>query len=307
MTSRIRPLLIDDLEDSSSSRIRPLRGFFEDSDSWSSPPLVLLRDIHHTLLADYVCKDTAPHPVHGWGAGARVGRSQQDGDAQQQAPAPLVLPQLNKLHEASFVRGEDASNVAAISAQNRLTHQILSMWQHFEDLKLRLRVHQRVVTTVEDSVLRTEMTSLESQEEDAPRRVLWFKPTSRLGQMRPHHRDEPWSASLWQTFFASRVTANIPALAELPLSACGCRKFQIDPLGDHLCTCTAHSGAKKAHDWAVDQLADLFRRTHKVKTQQVARSRGQRCGDIELAGYLADAAGSVPLVLGRRIAHERRK
>ncbi len=36
-----------------------------------------------------------------------------------------------------------------------------------------------------------------------------------------------------------------------------------------MCTCTAHSGAKKAHDWAVDQLADLFRETHRVKTQQV--------------------------------------
>jgi hypothetical protein len=68
-------------------------------------------------------------------------------------------------------------------------------------------------------------------------------------------------------------------------------------------TCTAHTGAKKAHDWALDQLADLFRTTHKVKTQQVARSRGQRCGDIELAAYFA--AGPVPLVLDLRIAHER--
>ena len=42
-----------------------------------------------------------------------------------------------------------------------------------------------------------------------------------------------------------------------------------------------------------------------VKTQQVARSRGQRCGDIELAAYLANAAGLVPLVLDLRIAHER--
>ena len=75
-------------------------------------------------------------------------------------------------------------------------------------------------------------------------------------------------------------------------AACGCKKFQLDALGDHLCTCTAHSGAKKAHDWAVDQLADLFRTTHKVKTQQVAKSRGQHCGDIELAAYLAKAAGS---------------
>jgi len=38
---------------------------------------------------------------------------------------------------------------------------------------------------------------------------------------------------------------------------------------------------------AAAQIADLFRTTHKVKTQQVARSRGQRCGDIELASYLA--------------------
>ena len=69
-----------------------------------------------------------------------------------------------------------------------------------------------------------------------------------------------------------------------------------------LCTCTAHSGAKKAHDWAVDQVADF---AHKAKTRQVARSRGQKCGDIELPGYLANAAGPVPLVLDLRIAHGR--
>jgi hypothetical protein len=37
---------------------------------------------------------------------------------------------------------------------------------------------------------------------------------------------------------------------------------------------------KKAHDWMVDQVADFFRTTHKVKTQQVVKSRGQHCGDI---------------------------
>ncbi len=37
----------------------------------------------------------------------------------------------------------------------------------------------------------------------------------------------------------------------------------------------------------------------------MARSRGQHCGDIELAGYLANAADPVPLVLDLRIAHER--
>jgi hypothetical protein len=55
----------------------------------------------------------------------------------------------------------------------------------------------------------------------------------------------------------------------------------------------------------VDQLADLFRTTHKVKTQQVVKSRGQHCGDIDLAGYLANETGPVPLVLDLRIAHDR--
>jgi hypothetical protein len=55
---------------------------------------------------------------------------------------------------------------------------------------------QRVVTTVEESVLKTEMTGLESQEEDAPKRILLFKPMSWLGQIRTHRWDESWSFSL---------------------------------------------------------------------------------------------------------------
>jgi hypothetical protein len=52
------------------------------------------------------------------------------------------------------------------------------------------------VATVEESVLRTEMTGLESQEEDVPKCVLFFKPMGWLGQIRTHRRDESWSASL---------------------------------------------------------------------------------------------------------------
>ncbi len=37
-----------------------------------------------------------------------------------------------------------------------------------------MRSQQRIVVTVEESVLRMEMTGLESQEEDAPKRVLFF-------------------------------------------------------------------------------------------------------------------------------------
>jgi hypothetical protein len=37
----------------------------------------------------------------------------------------------------------------------------------------------------------------------------------------------------------------------------------------------------------------------------VVKSRGQHYGDIELAGYLANEAGPVPLVMDLRIAHDR--
>ena len=70
-------------------------------------------------------------------------------------------------------------------------------------------------------------------------------------------------------------------------------------------TCTVHSGSKKAHDWVVQQLVDLFRTTHKVKTDRVVRNRGQRCGDVDLTGYLANESGPVPLVLDLRIVHDR--
>jgi hypothetical protein len=92
------------------------------------------------------------------------------------------LPQLNRLVEASFVRDESsASNadVTAIPSQFKVTKQILLHWQPFRDLKLKyvgsrqaeqlsLRSQQRIVATVEESVLKTEMAGLESQEEDAP-------------------------------------------------------------------------------------------------------------------------------------------
>ena len=50
----------------------------------------------------------------------------------------------------------------------------------------------------------------------------------------------------------------------------------------------------------VDQITDIFHTTHKVKTQQVIKSRGQHCGDIELAGYLANEVDPVSLVMDLR-------
>jgi hypothetical protein len=92
-------------------------------------------------------------------------------------------------------------------SQFKVTKQILLHWQPFRDLKLKYvrsrqteqfssSSQQRVVATVEESVLKTEMTDLESQEEDAPKCILFIKPMSWLGHIRPHRRDESWSASL---------------------------------------------------------------------------------------------------------------
>ena len=97
----------------------------------------------------------------------------------------------------------------------------------------------------------------------------------------------------------------IPVIDENPLATCGCRKFHLDAIGDHLCTCTPHSGAKKAHDWTVDQLDDLFRTTHHTKTQHVTKNRGRHCGDLELVSYRPNETGPVPLVLDLHIDHDR--
>jgi hypothetical protein len=76
-----------------------------------------------------------------------------------------------------------------LPSQHKVTQQILSHWQPFLDLnlmfagsrraeQLSLRSQQCMVSTVEGSVLRTEIHVLESQEEDDPKCILFFKPMS---------------------------------------------------------------------------------------------------------------------------------
>ena len=79
------------------------------------------------------------------------------------------------------------ADVPVIPSQRKVTHQILIHWEPFRDLKTRfvgsrrpeeliLRSQQFIVATVEDSVLRTEMSDLESLEEDDPKRILFYTP-----------------------------------------------------------------------------------------------------------------------------------
>jgi hypothetical protein len=74
-----------------------------DLSSWSSPPFLLLRDIHCTILTQYDCKVCeSSHSQVNVGASDRL-RSQDD-VSQYQGTAPLSLPQFNRLFEVSFVR-----------------------------------------------------------------------------------------------------------------------------------------------------------------------------------------------------------
>ncbi len=117
---------------------------------------------------------------------------------------------------------------------------------------------------------------------------------------------------LWETFVCTTLGLEVPVLASLPRrnqrspALCGCKKHGMDLYGDHTSTCTAHSGANKAH-WAVGVLGPLFRTAgHVVRTQHgVTASAGQRRGDVEVRNYLSDAAGSRSLVFDLSITHDR--
>jgi hypothetical protein len=173
-----------------------------DSSSWSSPPLVLLRDIHANLIVQYDCKEVCAPSQSQTNIGDSARLSSQDGVSQQQETAPLSLPQLNRLFEASFARDESSasnSGVVVIPSQFKVTQQILLHWQPFRDLNLKfvgsrraeqlsLRSQQSIVATIEDSVLRTEMADLESKEEDDPKCILsprlWVFRSQRLRRNR---------------------------------------------------------------------------------------------------------------------------
>jgi hypothetical protein len=68
-----------------------------DSSSWSSPPLLLLRDIHSKLLTQHDCKEVSAPSQSQVHVGSSGGINSQDGVSQQQQAAPFSIPQLNRL------------------------------------------------------------------------------------------------------------------------------------------------------------------------------------------------------------------
>jgi hypothetical protein len=134
-----------------------------------------------------------------------------------------------------------------------------------------------------------------------------------LGTIMPTSANDAFDPALWATFVFTTLGVCVPVLSSLhrlpnsPLAKCGCKRHALDLYGDHTSTCTAHSGATKAHDWMVSVLGPLFRTAgHTVRTQHgVTASAGQRRGNVEIRSYLRDQAGSRSLVLDLSIAHDR--
>ena len=126
--------------------------------------------------------------------------------------------------------------------------------------------------------------NIEPDQGDASQqRYLWWKPMAWLGIIRPTNQSEKWHMQQWSTFFC--LTLGLPMPWISPGTRCACQKFFHDQYANHALTCNTHGGAAKSHDWAVAQVAALFRSLgNNVRTQTrvtgVGPNRKQR-GDIE--------------------------
>jgi hypothetical protein len=144
------------------------------------------------------------------------------------------------------------------------------------------------------------MAGHESQEVDAPKRILFFKPMSWLGQIRPHCRDEAWSVSLWQTFFAMTMGAQISVIAEKPLAVIASglwlqsfslMRWETISVLVPLIRVPKRLMTGRLSNW----LTFSALRIQPRRNTTLLKAGLGHCGDIELAAYLAaNAAGPVP-------------
>ncbi len=72
--------------------------------------------------------------------------------------------------------------------------------------------------------------------------------------------------------------AQIPVMTEKPIVVCGYRKIQVDALGDHLCTGTVHSGAKKDRRLTTGRLINLL--TFFAQRTKLKHNRWLKSGSV---------------------------
>ena len=136
----------------------------QDPATWSVPPLCTLKHLHAALLQDYDCTEqpVANQPALPSGAGgsaaANAGTPPPPPLARSQDPGSgtLVLPQLNRLHEAykrrqvappasSSSQDQQPTASGPIPSQRRLTRQPTAQWPQFKILRQRYAVRWHAV------------------------------------------------------------------------------------------------------------------------------------------------------------------
>ena len=159
--------------------------------------------------------------------------------------------------------------------QRRLTQQLSAHWPQFKALNWE-HLRQRYAGTRFGEQRSASSTCLNP----------W------LGAIRPTSANDVFDPALWETFVSATLGLVVPVLslfllspatiiARLPSAAA---KNAAWIFGDHTRTCTAHSGASKAHEWMVSVLGPLFLTAgHTVRTQHgVTASTARRRGNTKL-------------------------
>ena len=298
----------------------------DNHDTWTLSHLVHLKTIQTQAVSAYGCllaDDNMTVPAHAPPSACAPHTSSDDVSRQP----TVYLPQLNHLcqvltrgNDNGLNNGPDARQNVRIPTQRVMTVLWSHHWQRSlsgswkdipKNMKEQLALHkpQRIPLWDKDSILRSEFGEPD-QGDASQQRYLWWKPMAWLGIIRPTNQSEKWHMQQWSTFFC--LTLGLPMPWISPGTRCACQKFFHDQYADHALTCNTHGGAAKSHDWAVSQVAALFRSLgNTVRTQMrvtgVGPNRKQR-GDIELAAYLPHPLvdkGKRNLVMDLTLQHER--
>jgi hypothetical protein len=208
--------------------------------------LCQINQMHEDLLQHCDCTDqqAAAQPAPQSGAGGSAAENAganpqpQPAGSQDTGHGKLVLPQLNRLHEA-FKRSQVSHPASSssqdqkptrrpspIPSQRRLTQQITQHWPQFKALRQhyastrfeeqrQLHLPQKHKATVPESILRVEMNALEEQTDNAHARDLYWKPLSWLGAIRPSSANDAFDANLWANFVSTTLGLEVPALSSL--------------------------------------------------------------------------------------------
>jgi len=253
--------------------------------SWDARPLCTLMRLHEDLLRNFDCTDQPvapqPPPASGAGGGAagvrlRWAHTRSLGTQAPRTAATASWFSRNSPPPQAFKRSQIPSSASSssqdqqpnrptpIPTQRRLTQQLTKHWAPFKALRQRY-AGTRFEEQRQLHLPQKHSPSRDEQDDNAKARELLWKPMSLLGTIRPTSANDAFDPALWATFVSKTLGLGVPVLSSLPrlhnspLAMCSCKKHALDLYGDHTSTCTAHSGATKAHDGMVGLLGPLFR------------------------------------------------